>query len=439
MVSPRNALLFFLAVGIAACGPRPYSGTTTPERSRTAWYTAQFESGSIGDVQKHSDSEWTVAIRNDNDNPKLPYKWRTWWYLQFNDLPTDRPVTITVNNHGWPYYYVPVYSYDRETWHRMDESEVAMPRFDTLVLSKSFQQKTVWIARFYPYTATDLRGYLASIADNPYVTRETIGKTVGGRDIDMLTVTDPAVAEADKRRIWIHARTHPAETGSSFVLEGLLDHLLGDDADAGTARARFVFNIVPMHNVDGVVVGNYRSTPESNNLELMWYIDPDDPRKLTDSAPAEVIALHGTITRLLSGANAIPITVALNLHSSNHEPDTPAFFFPHFGPAELTYTSEEVRLWQAQAAFIQAVELHYGDGLIRPLPADGGASFASSSYPETWWWQNFGADVMAITLETVYGRGGFAPRWVTPDDMRALGRALIPALLDYHRGLDGAR
>jgi len=33
----------------------------------------------------------------------------------------------------------------------------------------------------------------------------------------------------------------------------------------------------------------------------------------------------------------ISVTVAPNLHSSNSEPDTAAFLFPHFGPAELGY------------------------------------------------------------------------------------------------------
>ena len=428
----QPAVVVSLAIGILACGGRARTAPGTQSPSGSAWYTAQFESGSIGMVEKKSETQWSIAIRNDNDKAGLPYKWRTWWYLQLHDIPTGTPLEITVNDHGWPYYYVPVYSYDGETWHHMDESEVTMTRYDTLLVEKTFERDTVWLARFFPYTETDLKAFLDAIDDSPHLTREVIGQTKQGRDIEMLTVTDTEVENRDKKRIWIHARTHPAETGSSFLLEGLLRFLLGDSADADTARSSFVFNIVPMHNVDGVVVGNYRSTPDSINLEVSWAIDAEEPRRLKKDVPQEVAVLHQTITRLLSGDGALPITVALNLHSSNHAPDTPVFFFPHFGPEELGYTREEARLWHDQERFIRAVEYHYGDGLVRPLPAEGGSGFASSSYVETWWWQNFAADVMAITLETVYGRAGFAPKWVTRDNLRDLGRAVGHALLDYH-------
>jgi hypothetical protein len=41
---------------------------------------------------------------------------------------------------------------------------------------------------------------------------------------------------------------------------------------------------------------------------------------------------------------------------------------------------------------------------------------------------------MAMTIEMTYGRAGFAPRWVTPDDTRQLGTALLWSIGDYCSG-----
>ena len=394
--------------------------------------SSDFESGSIGIVENVSATELRLALRDDNENRSLPDNWRSWWYVRLDGVPTDQPITVTIANLGWPFLILPVYSHDQETWHRMSESEVSRTSDTTSRFTKQFSESTVWIAAFYPYTTGDLERYLNSITDNDDVSLETIGDTAQGRPIEMITITDSATPNTDKDRIWIHARTHPAETGSSFLIEGLIDFLLSGERDAQTALANFVFNIVPMHNLDGVVAGNYRTTTSSENLEPMWFTDPNEPWQLLARSPQEVFVLRDTIADFFDDEDPLPVTVALNLHSSNSEPDTAAFFFPHFGPESRGYSAEEARLWNSQTAFMSAVQDYYGPGLIEPTPAEGGSSFASNNYPETWWWKNFGADVMAITLETVYGRAGFAPDWVTDEDMRDLGEAVGLALLAYH-------
>lgn len=50
---------------------------------------------------------------------------------------------------------------------------------------------------------------------------------------------------------------HPGETNSSWVMKGVIDFLTSEHVDAKAARKNFVFKIVPMINVDGVIYGNY--------------------------------------------------------------------------------------------------------------------------------------------------------------------------------------
>ena len=78
-----------------------------------------------------------------------------------------------------------------------------------------------------------------------YVVKETLGKSVFDKGIDLITISAPsnlankkeAVTlslqdedeEAERKRIkvvFIMARVHPGETPSSFVVQGLIDFLV---------------------------------------------------------------------------------------------------------------------------------------------------------------------------------------------------------------------
>ena len=54
-----------------------------------------------------------------------------------------------------------------------------------------------------------------------------LGKTVDGRDLDMLQV---GTASEGKRALWIIGRQHPGESMAEWWMEGFLDRLL-DETD----------------------------------------------------------------------------------------------------------------------------------------------------------------------------------------------------------------
>jgi murein tripeptide amidase MpaA len=56
----------------------------------------------------------------------------------------------------------------------------------------------------------------------------------------------------------ISARVHPGESNSSFIMEGIVEFILGNEKEAKHLRDTYVFKIIPMLNPDGVIVGNYR-------------------------------------------------------------------------------------------------------------------------------------------------------------------------------------
>lgn len=427
----RYAFPMLLCLALASCGG---SGTVSGDGIR---FSADFESGNLP-VARQLDQQglaWELALRNDNDNADLPDSFRTWWYLRADDVPIGRSLHLEFTRFGFPYYFVPVYSYDQKEWRHFDEKDVtltpgcdvAVPESCRLVVTKQFSQPTVWIARTFPYTTQDLSAFLTSVSASRYLHVATLGVSPHyQKPLQLLTLADHTV-HAPKQTVWIHARTHAAETGPSFVLEGLIRAVLAEDPAGRALRQRYVFKIVPMHNVDGVIAGNYRTNTSSINLENQWLPAPGSPY-LSAAAPLEnrLLNLGGMAPALLD--QEAPVVLALNLHSSNAEPDTGAFFFPHFGSDPAVYSAAQRNLWQQQIAFIKTLAGHY-DGMIERPPADGGAGFLRSAFPESWWWENKEDAVNAITLETTYGRAGF-DHWINRDDLRNLGTALAKTIAD---------
>ena len=45
---------------------------------------------------------------------------------------------------------------------------------------------------------------------------------------------------------------------TSYVIEMIIDFLTGNTYEARILRENFIFKIVPMLNIDGVINGNYR-------------------------------------------------------------------------------------------------------------------------------------------------------------------------------------
>ena len=75
---------------------------------------------------------------------------------------------------------------------------------------------------------------------------------------------------AKRKCIILTGRVHPGESNSSYVVEGLIQFLVSNDYVAKVLRDRYVFKIVPMLNPDGVIIGNYRCSLSSHDLNRQY-------------------------------------------------------------------------------------------------------------------------------------------------------------------------
>ena len=386
---------------------------------------SDFESGNMGEIER-SGNQIVLNLRSDNDETWPPY-WRQWWYARLDDLDIGKTYTMTLRGRGHWNLYLPVYSYDGKTWRPFKREEVSQPSRLTLQFKKSFAKEQVWIARYVPYTYTKLLDYLDRLPKGAHIKRYSIGRTEQDRRIPALRI---GKKEA-KEQVFIHARTHPGEVASSFLLEGLIDEFVANSKRARAALKKIQLTIVPMLNVDGVVIGNNRVSPRNINLEGKWNPHPEDETRLSgEGVPREVRLLNRAYRRALRRGPAP--TMALNLHSSNGQPGDRTFFFPHFGSRKLGYTTNEANLWNKQIGFVNMWKFEQGTSWFNRLPREGGRDFIKKDVPESWWWRNYKDQVMALSIESTYGEAGDGREWTRPDDLRAMGGSLARTIMRYH-------
>lgn len=172
--------------------------------------------------------------------------------------------------------------------------------------SQTVDEDKVYFSYCFPYTFSKLQNFIREITASQTANRdkpEYLGvnlfcKSLSGADVPILTVTsrlttDPAeynlvkLQEFDdndskvaiplykkKKYMIITGRVHPGESNSSFMMQGFVRGLLGNSLQAKELRKRIIFKIVPMLNVDGVIIGNYRTSMAGNDLNRRYRL-PD--------------------------------------------------------------------------------------------------------------------------------------------------------------------
>ena len=186
--------------------------------------------------------------------PSLENKINTtkcWFYFGITNYDTTQHLTIE-------YYYTahviapknPVYSYDKKKWFRLEAnySEIRAKN-----VKHKFLKDTVYFAAGYPYSYSKVLYFVDSISQNPYIDTTTLVFSENRRRVPMFVVKDTSETPTDL--IWIIGRQHAFETTMNYVLEGIVNFLISDNEKAVKLRKNTIIYVVPMMDVDNVVLG----------------------------------------------------------------------------------------------------------------------------------------------------------------------------------------
>ena len=145
-----------------------------------------------------------------------------------------------------------------------------------------FDNDEVFFANCIPFTYTDLNRDLNLYTKNEndkyvFFNRKKLCSTIIGNEVEFFSINNSSMkypfvtsSLSDKKGVVLFGRQHPSETVGSWTIKGAIDFLLGDSDEAKYLRDNFVFKIVPMINVDGVICGNTRTSLSGCDLNRRW-------------------------------------------------------------------------------------------------------------------------------------------------------------------------
>lgn len=308
---------------------------------------------------------------------------------------------------GWPDYRC-VASYDRRHWFRVETTRYENGQ---LIVEHTPAQDSIYYAYFEPYSHERHLDLVAWAAQQPGVKLESLGGTIDGRDLDLITVGEGA----GKPVVWITARQHPGETMAEWFVEGLLERLLdGADPVARRLREQAVFHIVPNMNPDGAFRGNLRTNAAGRNLNREW-MQPS-----LEASP-EVF-----LTRAAMEARGVDFY--LDVHGDESLPHV------FFSTAEEVPGFSDLQR-ERQARFVEAFLAASPDFQTRVGYLPGRFEDELLTLASKWVAYRFGC--VSITLEMPFKDSADLPNPATGWDgarSKRLGAAILQALLRHVEG-----
>jgi hypothetical protein len=336
-------------------------------------------------------------------------------------LRSGKPVTLKISANRTPFREQRVlasawaqpqsaaFSTDNIHWSQTKPAEIANRlatyRFDA-------PAETVWLAWGPPFVPQDAEELLARVAaQRPDAERFTLAHTRDGHPVKGIRIGGGSPQQPAPFGVWVQARQHAWEAGSSWVGRGFLEWIASDDPGAVELRRLATIYFIPIMDVDNVNrgAGGKDAMPQDQNRD--WSDTPVYP---------EVAAAQ---RKLLELEKSRRLHVMVDLHNPGPTDHRPFFY----GPFDLEKLSP-----LQQRNYGRWLELAKSaiNSALRLEPA-----YRVSSYmtPEErvrssrdWVQRHTASEVVVVTLETSWN----TPHSTTQGYM-TVGRQLAATLSSY--------
>ncbi|OHT06317.1 Cytosolic carboxypeptidase 2 [Tritrichomonas foetus] len=288
------------------------------KNDKTIRFNSRFESGNLMYAYRLNPDAYHCILEYDH----TPSGGCQWFYFQMSNLRKDRKVTFYISgfnkNSGVFSSGSKVFMYSEKaaqlhnlSWFRAGTNYAygttlknKHNKRSTLQFQLQFQydDDVCYLCYALPYTYTDLTKHILDWSQfaPSLIKKEILCKTLGGRDCPILTITSPFSStfpstNTTKKCIFLTARIHPGESNGSIVLHGLIDYLLSGQPIAQTLLEKYIFKIVPMINIDGVIEGFYRTGLEGDDLNRVWSLPDPEKHPVVFATKNLMFSLHQEI------------------------------------------------------------------------------------------------------------------------------------------------
>jgi zinc carboxypeptidase/carboxypeptidase M14-like protein len=353
--------------------------------------------------------------------------WPCWWYLRLDGITPGKPVQLEVVANeavvpfddggstrklapNWSLPARAAFSIDGRNWEQTAPGERKGKQSSYRVNTTS---RTLWLAWGPPFVLQDANDLIERAARlNPYVRHFELARTREGRPVPALSISQPGASGRERFGVWVQARQHAWECGSSWISCGLTEWLVSNDPAAESLRKMADITIVPIMDVDSVETGNggKQQKPYEHNRD--WGVAPHIP---------EIRAAADRISSLVRTGR---FDVFLDLHNPGASERGVFIYIP---PRPLL---DPVRLAN-QKAFTNFMRAQ----LTGPIPFTGKIAAYGDTYDpatdktvDAWAAHEGGSPVVSLTVETAWNTPGS-----TSTGYRKVGEQLGRAIESYLR------
>ncbi|XP_012227413.1 cytosolic carboxypeptidase 1-like isoform X2 [Linepithema humile] len=260
-------------------------------------FESRFESGNLRKAIQINAREYDLILTPDVNSGSR----HQWFYFEVSNMEANTPYTFNIINcekansqfnfgmkpilfsvieaqhgrPGWVRTGVDI-CYYRNCYQRPARGKTYLTTSFTVTFPHVYD--VCYLAYHFPYTysqlMTNIWKWTRKISTaNVYFRAETLCETLNGNENPVLTITSPDSKDNpihDRKIIFLTSRVHPGESNASWVMHGTMETLLGDSQYASSLRDDYVFKIVPMLNIEGVVNGCNRYGLTNEDLNRRW-------------------------------------------------------------------------------------------------------------------------------------------------------------------------
>ncbi len=340
--------------------------------------------GGSGRVEQIDQVERKIVLKPS----KLENKgWECWWFIQVSGIKPGEVLQVIVGDAPWATPNQAAISEDGSRWR---QSSIGRRQGKSIVYRVESESNQMYLAWGPPFTQDNVKSLLERTAKQEKVSAFKLCTTRGGRPVWGLHFERPSENEQSNKSqrlgIWIQARQHAWESGSSWVCKGLVDWLAADSEQSQWLRRHADVFVVPIMDVDSVAMGagGKNQLPHDHNRD--WSGQPH--WRSVEAAQKRIKALD----------SAGRFHLFVDLHNPGASSRRPYFYLT---PRNLLAPAGQLNLDR----FLAAVRRD----MTGPLEFQGETHESGPAYDSKWkmisknWVsQNTRDHVVAVTLETAW-------------------------------------
>ncbi len=225
-------------------------------------FSNRFPGARLNECTQVGKDAFRLVIRPENS----PINNSAWYAFRVTSA-APKTITATLTYVGGTHRYQPRISRNGRDWRSLAADRCVSDKSKrTVTLRLDVDKRPLWVAARDLIGIAQIEAWVAVQARKSFVRQHTIGKSMRGRPIRMMTIGK----SASRNLVFVISRQHPPEVSGTFGLMTFVETLSSDSPLARRYRERFLTLVVPLVNPDGLDAGHWRHNMGGADLNRDW-------------------------------------------------------------------------------------------------------------------------------------------------------------------------